>query len=420
MTSESLTAVPALSKQRWIQLVLGIIAMMIISNPQYVWTLFVKPLQTGLNASLATIQVTFSILIVVQTWLSPLQGYLIERFGPRKLISVGAGLSGIGWILAGYSNSVTMLYLTYGLLCGIGTGIVYVGIIGQAVKWFPDKRGLATGLVASGYGLGALLTTFPINTILGTHGATYTLVFFGILLGLLGVLIGLGMKDPPTDLQKQFPPKTSIVNSDPANEASPSQMIRSPIFWTLFVMMTMMATGGLMVISQFAAFTRDFGVADVLVWGLPALPLALTLDRLTNGCTRPIFGWISDKIGRENTMALAFVLEALSIMLLVHYRSNATLFVLLSGVVFFAWGEIFTLFPSTLTDIFGTRSATTNYGILYLAQGVGSVLGGPVAALIHDATGSWLPIFATIIGMDLLTAFFAVAVLKPMRRSLRR
>jgi MFS family permease len=254
---------------------------------------------------------------------------------------------------------------------------------------------------------------------LGAHGATYTLVFFGILFGLLGVLVGLGMREPPADLQKQFPPKLSVASSGPANDASPSQMVRSPIFWILLIMMTMMSTGGLMVISQFAAFARDFGVANVLVWGLPALPLALTLDRLTNGCTRPIFGWISDKIGRENTMALAFTLEALSIMLLVYYRDNATLFVLLSGLVFFGWGEIFTLFPSTLTDIFGARNATTNYGILYLAHGIGSVLGGPVAALIHDATGSWLPIFATIISMDLLTAFFAVAILKPMRRRLR-
>jgi MFS family permease len=196
-------------------------------------------------------------------------------------------------------------------------------------------------------------------------------------------------------------------------------MVKSPLFWLLLCMMTMMSTGGLMVISQFSAFARDFGVADVLVWGLPALPLALTIDRITNGCTRPIFGWISDKIGRENTMGVAFTFEALAILLLVYYRDHALLFVLLSGVVFFGWGEIFTLFPTTLTDIFGEKNATTNYGILYLAHGIGSVLGGPVAALLHDATGSWLPIFGTIIAMDLLTALLAVAVLKPRSRGHR-
>jgi OFA family oxalate/formate antiporter-like MFS transporter len=182
-------------------------------------------------------------------------------------------------------------------------------------------------------------------------------------------------------------------------------------------MMTMMSTGGLMVISQFAAFSRDFGVADIIVLGAAALPLALTVDRITNGLTRPFFGWVSDRIGRENTMGIAFFLEAAAILAMLYFRDNALAFVALSGVVFFGWGEIFSLFPSTLTDTFGTRHATTNYGFLYMAQGIGSVLGGPVAALIHGAAGSWLPVFGLIIAMDALTAILALAVLKPMRRA---
>jgi MFS family permease len=193
-------------------------------------------------------------------------------------------------------------------------------------------------------------------------------------------------------------------------------MLCTPVFWLLFAMMTMMSTGGLMIISQFAAFSRDFGVASVVVFGLAALPLALTVDRITNGLTRPFFGWLSDRIGRENTMAVAFLMEAAAVTIMVLFRNDALIFVVLSAVVFFGWGEIFSLFPSTLTDTFGTKHATTNYGFLYMAQGVGSVLGGPLAALLHDQTGSWLPVFAIIITMDVLTGLLALAALKPMRR----
>ena len=200
-----------------------------------------------------------------------------------------------------------------------------------------------------------------------------------------------------------------------SRDYAPKEMLKTPIFWLMFAMMTMMSTGGLMVISQFANFARDFGVAQVTVWGMAALPLALTVDRITNGLTRPFFGWVSDRIGRENTMGIAFILEAVSIALLVAYRDNALAFVILSAVVFFGWGEIFSLFPSTLTDTFGAKNATTNYGFLYMAQGVGSVLGGPVAALMHDATGSWLPVFSLIIVMDVLTGLLALFVLKPWR-----
>jgi MFS family permease len=195
-------------------------------------------------------------------------------------------------------------------------------------------------------------------------------------------------------------------------------MLKTPIFWLMFAMMTMMSTGGLMVTSNFANFAKEFGVADLAVAGMAAVPLALTVDRVLNGLTRPFFGWVSDSIGRENTMGLAFLLEALAITLLLVFRSNAAAFVVLSGLVFFGWGEIFSLFPSTLTDTFGTKNATTNYGFLYMAQGVGSVLGGPVAAALHDSAGTWIPVFGVAIGMDVLTALLALFVLKTMRRGL--
>jgi oxalate/formate antiporter len=405
-------AVSSSSATRWVQLVLGLIAMMSISSPQYVWTLFTKSFQDGLGATLPAIQVTFSILIVLQTWLSPLQGYLVDKFGPRLLIAFGCAMSGAGWITSSYATSLSGLYLTYGLFCGVGTGIVYIGIIGLMVRWFPDRRGFATGMVAAGYGFGAIATTFPIDSMLKSAGYQHTLAVFGFILGIIGAAAALLMRMPSSGDALPAPAVMASTKSLASNA-----MLKTKVFWLMFLMMTMMSTGGLMIISQFAAFSRSFGVTNMMVWGLAALPLALTVDRITNGLTRPFFGWVSDRIGRENTMAIAFIMEAAAVTVMVLSRNNALLFVILSAVVFFGWGEIFSLFPSTLTDTFGTKNATTNYGFLYMAQGVGSVLGGPLAAMMFEKTGSWLPVFAIIICMDVLTGLLALLVLKPLRRS---
>ena len=405
------TQAPASGRERWIQLLLGLICMMAISSPQYTWTLFTKPLMGALGAKLSEIQVTFSILIVLQTFLSPAQGFLVDRFGPRYLISAGILLTGLSWVLAANATTVTQLYLTYGLFGGVGTGIVYIGIVSQMVKWFPERRGFAVGMVAAGYGFGAIATTFPIASSIAQHGYQATLWMFGLAFGVVGLLAAQGLKRPAREVE-------ALVSGhrEQLAGASPAVMLKTPVFWLLFVMMTMMSTSGLMVISQTAAFARDFGVATITVMGMAALPLALTVDRITNGLTRPFFGWLSDNIGRENTMFIAFLLEGLAMLAWLQFRGDPVLFVLLSGVVFFGWGEIFSLFPSTLTDTFGERHATANYGFLYMAQGVGSVLGGPMAAQLHDAAGSWIPVFGVVITLDILAAVLALAVLKPLRR----
>jgi OFA family oxalate/formate antiporter-like MFS transporter len=404
-------------KNRWSQLALGVVCMMAISSPQYVWALFTKPLTAALGVSLPALQVTFSLLVLLQAFLSPFQGFLIEKFGTRTLLASGAALTGLSWILSAYAVNAGELYLAYGVLGGVGTGIIYVGVIGHMVQWFPDRRGLATGLAAAGYGSGAILTTIPISHIIASSNYRHALLEFGIILGAIGILAALGLRKPDAaalaGLRTQV--KTS-TNLESARDYTPLEMVKTPLFWVLFAMMTMMCTSGLMVISQMGAFTKDFGMGDVLVFGVAALPLALSIDRITNGFTRPFFGWVSDRIGRETTMVVAFSLEGLAMIAWLFTRNDPTVFVLMSGVVFFGWGEIFSLFPATLTDTFGTRHATTNYGVLYIAFGVGSVLGGPVAALLHDATHSWIPVFEAIIVMNFLTALLAHVVLRPARR----
>lgn len=401
---------------RWIQLVLGLVCMIAISSPQYVWALFTQPFTTAFGASLAQVQVTFSILIVLQTFLSPAQGFLIDRFGPRLLLSIGALVTGLSWMLAAYVSTVTGLYLTYGLLGGIGTGIIYIGVVGHMVQWFPDRRGFATGCVAAGYGMGAILFTFPVSTMVRSASYQQALWQFGALFAVTGFLAAQGLRRPPADHQRLVAAGVPHAAAAGSRSYTPREMLRTPIYWLMLVMMTMMSTCGLMVTSQMGAFTADFGMTNVMVWGFAVLPLALSIDRITNGLTRPFFGWVSDKIGRENTMTIAFTLEGIFMTAWLLLRDSPVLFVLLSGLVFFAWGEIFSLFPSTLTDTYGPKHATANYGFLYIAQGIGSVLGGPVAALLHDRTGSWIPVFAVVIAMNFATAFLAWFALKPMRR----
>jgi oxalate/formate antiporter len=403
---------PSIARTRWFQLALGLVCMMTISSPQYVWTLMTKPLAAKLGIALPELQVTFSILVLLQAFFSPFQGALIDRFGPRLLISIGTLLAGVSWVLASYAHSTPMLYLTYGGVGGLGTGIVYVGVVGLMVRWFPDRRGFAAGAVAAGYGMGAIVTTFPIAASLASRGVESTLWLFGIVFAAVGFIASQGLRVPPADLGVSVP---SALTGGATRDFRPSEMLKQPLFWLMFLMMTMMATSGLMVTSQMATFAADFGVSKVMVFGLAALPLALTIDRFTNGLTRPLFGWVSDRLGRENTMGFAFALEGVAMTLWLLTRDNAVLFVLLSGLVFFGWGEIFSLFPSTLTDTFGTRYATANYGWLYISFGVGSIFGGPLAALLHQHTGSWIPVFGCAIALDLGTAALAMLVLKPAR-----
>jgi len=402
---------------RWYQLLLGTIAMMSVSSPQYVWTLFTGPLNQKLGTTLAEIQITFSLLIVVSTFFSPFLAFMVDRFGPRLLFSVGAIMSGGSWIASAYATNVWSLYIIYGIIGGVGLGIVGVGVVGLMVRWFPDRRGLAVGVVQAGFGFGPVFTSFPIDSMIKASGYQHTLIVWGIIQGLIGLLVAQGLRRPPDNYRPSgFDEETITIELQSRRSYSPREMLQNPIFYLLFLMMAMMSTSGLMIVSNVGPIANEYKVAQVVILGMAALPLSLTISRVTNGLTRPFFGWVSDRIGREYTMALAFSLEAMAILVLFAFLENPVMFVLLTGLVFFGWGEIFSLFPSTLTDTFGPKYATTNYGFLYMAQGVGSILGGPAAALLKQLTGGWIAVFVSVVCLDALTAFLAVTALLYLRK----
>src|SRR5690242_10040670 len=390
--------------------------MVMIANLQYGWTLFTIPLSQKFGWSLASIQVAFTLFVLFETWLVPAEGYLVDRFGPRIVVFVGGCLAALAWVLNSFASSLAMLYLAQ-IIRGLGAGAVYGTCIGNALKWFPDRRGLAAGLTAAGFGIGSALTIIPIQAMISTHGYQNTFFTFGLGQGVVVVLLSLLLFAPQSGQTPEA--STSRFVQQGRIQYKPLQVLKEPTFWVMYVMFVLMAAGGLMATAQLKPIAKDFHLdtKPITLIGitLPALTFALTLDRVFNGLTRPFFGWISDFLGRENTMFIAFLLEGIGIWALYVYGQNPVAFELLSGLVFFAWGEIYSLFPATCTDCFGVDYATTNAGLLYTAKGTASLL-VPLANVLAGATGSWHSVFLAAAAMNLVAALAAPFVLRPMRQ----
>jgi OFA family oxalate/formate antiporter-like MFS transporter len=414
-TTERATAT-ASEATRWGQLIFGIICMVMIANLQYGWTLFVNPIDQKYHWGRAAIQVAFTIFVVTETWLVPLEGYLIDKFGPRVMVFGSGILVGIAWVMNAYADSLALLY-TAAAIGGIGAGVIYGASVGNALKWFPDRRGLAAGLTAAGFGAGSALTVVPIANMIASGGYEAAFLWFGIGQGLIVLIFSLFLRAPAPG---EAPAPAAPAVQQTVRDFGPAEVLRSPPFWVMYVMFVMVGTGGLMATAQLAPIARDFQIdkvpVSILGITLPALSFALSIDRVLNGLTRPFFGWVSDQIGRENTMFIAFFLEGIGIYALLLYATNPFLFVILTGIVFFAWGEIYSLFPATCTDMYGRKFATTNYGMLYTAKGTAALL-VPFANVLYDATGkSWSAVFVAAAILNIIAAVMALVVLRPLRR----
>jgi len=414
MSPQPTTDTQAGGTARWIQLIVGIVGMVAIANLQYGWTLFVAPIDAKFHWGKAAIQVAFTLFVLAETWLVPFEGYLVDRFGPRLLVGIGGVLVGVAWWINSEAQTLFSLYAG-GIVGGVGAGIVYGTSVGNALKWFPDHRGLAAGLTAAAFGAGSALTVVPIANMIASRGYQAAFLYFGVAQGLVVILCALILRAPRAG---EVSVVTTARGQQSSRDFTPMEMAKTPAFWLMYVMMTMLAMGGLMATAQLGPIAVDFKVAKVPVslFGLTmaALPFALSLDRILNGLTRPFFGWVSDHIGRENTMFIAFGLEGIGILLLVSFAHVPVLFVVFSGLVFFAWGEIYSLFPAMCGDLFGRKYATANYGLLYTAKGTAALL-VPLGNIVKATTGSWMPIFILAIVFDWIGALLALLVLKPLR-----
>ncbi|MGO4281347.1 oxalate/formate MFS antiporter [Cupriavidus sp. RAF20_2] len=415
MTSPSSAALTpnqqASERTRWIQLAFGVVCMVATANIQYAWTLFVPEIQQTYGWPRAQIQVAFTLFVLVQTWLAPIEGYFIDKFGPRLMVAFGALFIGAAWIINSQATTLAGFYFG-AAVGGIGVGSIYATCINNALKWFPDRRGLAVGLTAGGYGAGSAATILPIAAMIETSGFQDTFFFFGVLQGSIAFVAAWFLRSP-----RSQETRASNKLAQATRDYTLKEAMSTRLFWLMFIMFILVVTGGMMAVAQLGVIAKDLGVKDFKVdlhfFVMAALPLALMLDRIMNGISRPMFGWISDHIGREKTMVIAFTLEGIGIIALGYFGSNPYAFLILSAVVFLAWGEVYSLFSALAGDAFGTKHIGKIYGVLYTAKGIGALF-VPIGNLMMEATGTWSTVLYTVAGMDLTAAFLAIVVLRPV------
>jgi OFA family oxalate/formate antiporter-like MFS transporter len=409
---------------RWVQLVAGVIGMIVISNYQYAFTLFTPGMrQQFVGVPYAKIAAIFSMFILFETWPVPVAGYLVDKYGIRKLMILGSIGILVGWLLGGtVAKSPFDLYIYYGLIAGTGAGIIYISTVANAVKWFPDRRGLAAGLTAAGFGGGAALTIIPIAATISSMGWAHAMAVWGVAQGVIAFIMALILRHPPTGWKPigwdQRAQKVGQAVAQSKAEYTWTQTVRRPEFYLLYLMFLFVATGGLMTTGNLSQIAKSLNVAGAKVLGIAIVPFTATLAGITNALSRIMWGSISDKLGREYTMTLAFGIEAVLIFLVTQITGNPMLFVILLPFVFLSWGEIYALFSAITGDVFGSKNATANYGILYTAKGVSSIMAGYGAALLAAAfAGSFTVPYYIAALFDAVAAILAFFALRPLIRS---
>jgi len=398
---------------RWVQLVAGVICMVMIANLQYGWTYFVDPIDARFHWGRTSIQVAFTIFVATETWLVPIEGWFVDRFGPRIVVMFGGVVVAIAWALNSRATTLPMLYFA-ATVAGVGAGAVYGTCVGNALKWFADRRGFAAGLTAAGFGAGAAATVVPIITVIRNYGYDRAFLWFGLAQGTVIVVLSQLLKAPRPG---QAPPAARKIRQG-SRDYLPMEMLGTPLFWVLYVMFVLVAASGLVVTAQVAPIAGDYKIANLPVNFLfissTVIVVAGIVDNILNGLARPTFGWVSDHIGRENTMAIVFTCGAGAYWALGTIGTSPWAFIATAGLVYFTWGEIYSLFPATCTDVYGPKYAATNAGLLYTAKGVAALL-VPAASRLQSSTGSWHTVFVIAAVTNVLVGAAALFVVKPMR-----
>lgn len=402
---------------RGAQLALATLATVMLANLQYGWTLFVNPMHDANQWSRAGIQVAFTVMIFVNTWLAPFEGWLVDRYGPRPVVVVGGVFAALSWVMNSRAQSLAELYAA-AVVGGLALGCVFGTCMGTALKWFPDRRGLAAGMIAAGYGLGAAITAVPLAAMIREDGYRHAFLFFGLFQGGAIFLLGLLLLKPVI-YAGSMKARKSIYHGP---ELKPTQTIRTGVFWLTYAIYLMIAFGGMVLTAQLGPIARDFGMENRMITiigvSAPVLTLAVSIDNFANGITRPVAGLLSDAMGRENMMLFMFSLEAVALLGLFLLGRNPYGFLGCAALIFLFWGEIFVIFPAICGDSFGIENAAANNGLLYTAKGM-SALAVPLASLLVAATGNWSSTLLAASLCSLMAGLLAKFVLVPMRKKMQ-
>jgi OFA family oxalate/formate antiporter-like MFS transporter len=404
---------------RWTRLIASTIAMVMIANLQYAWTFFVKPIMGATGWKLSEVQWGFTLFIAFETWMMPLSGWFMDRFGPRLFMSISAVLCGVGWAGIGYAKSLPELYVLYSL-AGFGAAMVYCGSTTVGLKWFPDKLGFASGIIAAGFGAGAalfiILMTYIIRVEINVHNYRTAFLYTGIVQAIVifcaaQILINPTPNHPEIAGKK---PQSRFKLRSHAEQFTSIEMLQTPQFYVLYAIMLMMGVGGLMATAQVSSVAGTLGITKAV------LASAVIINLIANGSGRIFWGWVSDQIGRERTMILAFSIQAIALVSVLRAGRNSPVgFIVCLAIVFFTWGEIYSIFPAVSADFFGGRNASSNYSILYSSKGMSAILAGGLAAELFERTGSWTIVFygsATLALLAALMAFGLTALPLPTKQ----
>ncbi|MGO9209405.1 MAG: oxalate/formate MFS antiporter [Terriglobales bacterium] len=408
---------------RWIQLVCGVIAMIVISNYQYAFTLFTPGMrQTFTGVPYAKIAAIFSAFILFETWPMPVAGYFVDKLGIRKLMTFGALCILLGWVLGGtIAKSPFDLYLYYGVIAGTGAGIIYISCVANAVKWFPDRRGLAVGLTAAGFGGGAAFTIMPIARTIHGMGWAHAMAVWGIAQGVVAFAAAMILRHPPTGWVpvgwNQRARQVSKAVAQSKVNFTWTQTLARPEFYFLYTMFFFACAGGLIATANLSQIAKSLNVSNAKVWGMAIVPLTATLAAAFNALARILWGTVSDRLGRENTMFLTFGVEAILVFLVTKIAGSPVAFVVLFSFVFLFWGEVFSLFSAATGDVFGPKNASANYGMVYTAKGLASVFAGfGAAALAAYLGGSFAVPFYVSAVLCGIAAILSLFILRPLVR----
>ena len=401
---------------RW-NVIIGGVLMNLALGVIYAWSVFVAPFEADFGWTRTEVSVVFTIAILsVGSWFV-VAGFLQDRFGPRRVAAAGGILYALGFFLASQTDSLLWLYITFGALAGAGNGFGYAIPIPVVSKWFPDRRGLAVGLVVGGYGAGSgIYGPLAREVLIPAYGWQGTMQISGAIFLVMTLVAAWLLRNPPEGYKPPTAAPAPAAGSAPPPAApagrdyATGEMVRTPTFYLLWIAYCLGSAAGLMVISQLVPVGTAAGLGA-------AAGLGLTIGAIGNTGGRVLSGWMSDTFGRLNTLRLMVLLSAVALPVFYIFAGQVVLFYLLLVVIYYCYGTLLSVFASTCADFYGTRNMGVNYGLLFSAWGVAGIVGPVIAGRVYDATGEYEQAFYIAAGLAVVALAALMLARQPGREA---